>query len=238
MKPILLVDDDRELCQLLVEYMNLENFDVDVAHDGQQALAMALARPYAVIVLDVMMPRLNGFDTLRELRRESNTPVLMMSARGEEIDRIVGFEMGADDYLPKPCSPRELVARIRAIIRRVALEAPVAAGVAEVDRLVSGDLVMQHSTRSVTRLGVPLELTHTEFNLLKALMTDQGVLVSKEVLMQTAMNRKLGPFDRSLDMHISNLRRKIGPHPDGRPRIKTVRGTGYLFISDGQAEDA
>ncbi|MEH6627433.1 MAG: response regulator transcription factor [Motiliproteus sp.] len=230
MNRILLVDDDKELCQLLQEFLELEGFAVDVCYDGQSALNKAPLQPYDVIVLDVMMPKLNGFDTLRELRTESNTPVLMMTARGEEIDRIVGFEMGADDYLPKPCSPRELVARLKAIIRRVGLEKTGTDTLPQSDYLCVGDLKLSTSSHRVTRGDTTLELTHTEFNLLQILMQRVGELVSKEDLNRKALNKQLGPFDRSIDMHMSNLRRKIGAYDDGSSRIKTVRGMGYMLL--------
>ncbi|MCW8887101.1 MAG: response regulator transcription factor [Motiliproteus sp.] len=231
MSRILLVDDDKELCQLLQEFLQLESFDVDVCHDGQSALTRALNHYYDVIVLDVMMPKLNGFDTLRELRNESNTPVLMMTARGEEIDRIVGFEMGADDYLPKPCSPRELVARLKAIIRRVGLESGgETCQPTESDHLVVADLEMFSGAHRVLCDQTSLELTHTEFSLLQQLMQQPGSLVSKEELTRKALNKKLGPYDRSIDMHMSNLRRKLGPYSSGQARIKTVRGMGYLLL--------
>jgi len=231
MSRILLVDDDKELCQLLREFLELESFEVDTCHDGQSALSKALNYPYDVIVLDVMMPKLNGFDTLRALRGESNTPVLMMTARGDEIDRIVGFEMGADDYLPKPCSPRELVARLKAIIRRVGLEKHEAPSSVPTDHWVVGDLELFSAAHRVVRAGDTLELTHTEFSMLQVLMQQAGTLVSKEDLTRKALNRKLGPFDRSTDMHLSNLRKKLGNYPDGSPRFKTVRGMGYLLLT-------
>ena len=230
MSRILLVDDDKELCELLQEFLELEGFDVDLCHDGQSALKKGLNTDYDVIVLDVMMPKLNGFDTLRELRGECNTPVLMMTARGDEIDRIVGFEMGADDYLPKPCSPRELVARLKAIIRRVGLDKSTDNKPQLTDHLIIGDLELFTTAHRVLCNGVSLELTHTEFSLLLVLMQQLGQLVSKEDLMRKALNRKLGPFDRSIDMHLSNLRRKLGPYPNGNARIKTVRGMGYLLM--------
>lgn len=229
MNRILLVDDDQELCQLLEDFLQLEGFEVDICHDGQCALSKGLNNQYDVIVLDVMMPKLNGFDTLRELRSSSTTPVLMMTARGDEVDRIVGFEMGADDYLPKPCSPRELVARLKAIIRRVDLEKPASQD-ANHDCIAVGDLQLNHAAHRVERGGEALELTHTEFSLLQILMQQAGSLVSKEELMRKALNRRLGAFDRSIDMHMSNLRRKLGAYPEGNPRIKTVRGLGYLLL--------
>ncbi len=235
MNRILLVDDDKELCQLLMDFLELEGFDVDVCHDGQSALGKGLKGNYDVIVLDVMMPKLNGFDTLRELRTESSTPVLMMTARGDEVDRIVGFEMGADDYLPKPCSPRELVARLKAIIRRVELEKPVDRQPEETDRILLGDLEMHCSAHRVSCGSQEVELTHSEFSLLQILLRRVGNLVSKEELMRKALNRKLGPYDRSLDMHLSNLRRKLGPYPDGSPRIRTVRGMGYMLLQPGES---
>lgn len=226
MNRVLLADDDVELCELLCEYLEQEGFDVDAVHDGRAAVEQCQAG-YEIIVLDVMMPKLNGFDALRELRTRSQTPVLMLTARGDDIDRIVGLEMGADDYLPKPCNPRELAARLRAILRRS--QAP-GTGPTGDDVLAVDDLVLRAGSREVVKSGVVLELTGAEFNVLDALLRDAGRVVSKEVLTERGLSRKLSRFDRSIDVHVSNLRKKLGPGPNGEARIKTVRGVGYLYV--------
>ncbi|WP_207061567.1 response regulator [Motiliproteus sp. SC1-56] len=230
MDPILLVDDDRALCQMLSEYLELEGFEVACAHSGDEGLALSRGRRFAVIVLDVMMPGLNGFDTLKALRQEAATPVLMMSARGEEIDRILGLEIGADDYLPKPCSPRELLARIRAIIRRVALEQGEEPGATTRDSLEL-DALHLDLRRHRARYGAQaLELTHTEWLVLELLMREAGSLVSRERLTRYALKRSLGPFDRAIDMHLSNLRKKLAALAGDALCIRTVRGQGYLLL--------
>jgi two-component system, OmpR family, response regulator len=225
MTRVLLVDDDKELGQMLVEYLHPEGFDVDLAHDGAGGAERALAGDYDVVVLDIMMPVLNGLDALREIRKHSEVPVLMLTAKGDDIDRIVGLELGADDYLPKPCNPRELVARLRAILRR---SSRVQSG-NEVIRL--GELELRCADRSILWQGRPLELTSTEFSLLEALARQAGRVVDKEELSQLALSRPLGRYDRSIDMHMSNLRRKLGEDAAGRSPILTVRNRGYQFIS-------
>jgi two-component system response regulator CpxR len=225
MPRLLLADDDEELCEMLAEYLRGEGFDVDLVHDGAAALARTPGGDYDLVVLDVMMPGLNGFDVLRELRRKSLIPVLMLTARGSDMDSVVGLELGADDYLPKPCNPRVLVARIRAILRRAEQgEQEKADG-----DLAARDVVLQRGARRVLQQGAPVELTSTEYSVLAVLMEESGRVVSKEALCERALGRKLARYDRSLDMHISNLRRKLGPLPGGEERIQTVRGVGYLY---------
>lgn len=221
---ILLADDDEELCDMLGAYLRGEGFDVDCAHDGEAALTSALTGTYDLIVLDVMMPKRDGFDVLRRLRRESLVPVLMLTARGGDVDSILGLELGADDYLPKPCNPRVLVARMRAVLRRAGMEADDDGGDLQV-----GDLELRRGARRVRRAGELVELTSTEFSVLAVLLQAAGRVVSKEALSEQALGRKLTRYDRSLDMHISNLRRKLGSLPDGEERIETVRGVGYLY---------
>ena len=234
MEPLLLVDDDLELCQMLAEFLQLEGFEVEQAHDGAQALAKVAEQRYAVIILDVMMPNLNGFDTLKQLRQQNNaqgrTPVLMMSARGEEVDRIIGLEIGADDYLPKPCSPRELVARIRAIVRRVELEQHPS-GPNSSSCLEYADLRLDKQDFSASAADQPLPLTQTEFKILEHLTEHADRLVTKEALTRAALNRNLGPFDRSIDMHLSNLRKKLSQIESCTIQIQTVRGSGYRLFS-------
>jgi DNA-binding response OmpR family regulator len=225
MTRLLLVDDDKELSQMLVEYLQPEGFEVDLAHDGAEGVEQALAGSHDVIVLDVMMPVLNGLDALREIRKHSEVPILMLTAKGDDIDRIVGLELGADDYLPKPCNPRELVARLRAILRR---SSKTQSG-NEIIHL--GELELRCADRSVLWRGQPLQLTSTEFSLLEALARHAGRVVDKEELSQLALSRPLGRYDRSIDMHMSNLRRKLGEDGAGRSPILTVRNRGYQFIS-------
>jgi two-component system response regulator CpxR len=222
---ILLADDDEELCQLLKDFLVREGFSVDVAHDGDSALQRASTGGYDALILDVMLPQRSGLELLRELRRESQLPVLMLTALGEDIDRILGLELGADDYVPKPCNPREIAARLRAILRRTRGEND---GSQQIDIAV-GPVLLRAASRSVTLRGEPVTLTGTEFNILAILMRDAGRVVSKETLSQDVLGRPLGPFDRSIDVHISKLRRKLGPAADGESLINTIHRGGYLF---------
>ncbi len=224
---ILLADDDSELCEMLRQYLGEEGFSVDAVHDGQQALAAIRHGDYDLLILDVMMPVLDGLEVLRQLRHDSNLPVLMLTARGSDVDSIVGLELGADDYLPKPCNPRVLVARIRALLRRSELEAGASAVL--VDPLVVADVSLHRQARQVQLDGRPLSLTSTEFRVLEALLADAGQVVDKDRLSREALGRPLTRYDRSLDMHISHLRRKLGVLPSGEERIETVRGVGYLY---------
>jgi DNA-binding response OmpR family regulator len=221
---VLLIDDDIELCRMLGEYLEGEGFRVGAAHDGEAALAAARAGEFDAIVLDVMLPLLSGFDVLRELRKSDTTPVLMLTARGEDVDTVVGLELGADDYLAKPCNPRVLVARLRALLRRSASR-PDAEGAVEV-----GDLKLDPRARSVAVGAVSVALTAAEFAVLEQLARAAGSVVDKEALSRQALGRALLPFDRSIDMHVSNLRRKLGPLPGGGSRILSVRGVGYQYV--------
>lgn len=223
MSRLLLVDDDVELCELVTEFLGGEGFELDVVYDGRGGLERARSTSYDLVILDVMLPGLSGFEVLRQLRESSSVPVIMLTARGEEVDRIVGLEMGADDYLPKPFNPRELAARIRAILRRA--DAPAASS----DLVAVDDVTVDLGTRMVTVAGGEVELTGVEFSLLEALVRSAGTVVSRDDLSRAALYRKASAFDRSLDVHISNLRRKLGPGPDGGDRIKTVRGVGYQY---------
>jgi DNA-binding response OmpR family regulator len=225
---ILLADDDVELTEMLTQYLGGEGFAVETAHDGEAALAKARRGGFDLMVLDVMMPRKNGFDVLRELRASSLMPVLMLTARDEDVDSIVGLELGADDYLPKPCNPRVLVARIRAILRRAGTSEG-GAGSEVPETLVLGDLEMHAGTRRVTCGGQPVTMTSTEYSVLEVLLREAGHVVSKTELSERALGRKLTRYDRSLDMHVSSLRRKLGTLPGGEERIKTVRGVGYQY---------
>lgn len=217
-----MIDDDVELCSLLAELLTREGFQVDSEHDGDRGLEKALRGECDLVVLDVMLPGLDGFEILRRLRQRSRVPVLMLTARGEDVDRIVGLELGADDYLPKPFNPRELVARIRAILRR--LEARPAATTGRVE--VNG-IALDPATREVFRNGEAVDLTTFEFDILEMLLRGAGRVLSRDDLMEQMYNRKATAFDRSIDMHISHLRKKL---ETGRTLIKTIRGVGYQFL--------
>ena len=225
---ILLADDDIELTQMLVEYLSQEGFDVHTARDGTTALNMAHQGKYDLVILDVMMPHMNGLDVLRQLRTHSLIPVLMLTARGEDVDSIVGLELGADDYLAKPCNPRVLVARMRAILRR---SEPTTVSTPEqsAHRITIGDIELQSGVRQVLLQGLPVSMTSTEYTVLEILLREAGRVISKQELSERALGRELSSYDRSLDMHVSNLRKKLGPLSDGQERIKTVRGVGYLY---------
>ncbi len=222
MEKVLIVDDDVELCRLLAERLSTEGYTLEAVHDGPRGLARALSREHALVVLDLMLPGMGGLDVLRSLRAQSPIPVLILTARGEDIDRILGLEIGADDYVPKPFNPRELIARIRAILRRT-VQATVTAG-----PLVVGDLRLDLAAREVWLNDTILNVTSVEFTLLEAFLRDAGRILTREHLTETVLGRKLGPFDRVIDVHVSNLRRKLGPAQNGE-RIKTVRGSGYIF---------
>ncbi|HEV3334714.1 MAG TPA: response regulator transcription factor [Bryobacteraceae bacterium] len=225
MERVLVVDDDAELCQLVTRFLVREGFDISWASSGASGIERALAEDYSLIMLDVMMPDTDGFDVLRRIRQNSRTPVLMLTARGDTHDRIRGLEMGADDYLPKPFDPAELVARIRAILRRSAPQRPAPAAI------TIGEIELDGGARTVKRSGTPVELTTVEFDLLAALMRVAGSTVSREDLVRNVLGRDFSPFDRSIDTHVCNLRRKLGPLADGGERIKGVRGAGYLYAA-------
>ncbi len=223
---VLIIDDDEELCDLVSEYLTVEGFETNCVHDGETGLKRAGSGDYDLAILDVMLPKMNGFDVLRNLREKSDVPVLMLTARGDDMERIVGLEIGADDYLPKPFNPRELVARLRAILRRVSPEG----GEEELpEKLKVEDLEVSSSARSAKLDGVEVGLTSVEFDLLLALVREAGKIVKKEELSESVLERSLSPYDRSLDMHISNLRKKLGLRADGSERIKTVRSVGYIY---------
>ncbi len=226
MNKVLIIDDDEELCELVSEYLSVEGFEVESMHDGDAGLERARAGVFDLAILDVMMPKKNGFDVLRELRKTSRLPVLMLTARGDDMERIVGLEIGADDYLPKPFNPRELVARIRAILRRASGEST---DLSLPEKIVVDDLELSASSRSATIDGTEIVLTSLEFDLLAALARHAGNVVKKEELSETVLERELSPYDRSLDMHISNLRKKLGLRTDGTDRIKTIRSVGYIY---------
>lgn len=228
MTRILLVDDDVELCRMLAEYLGAEGFTVHAVHDGEQGAREARDGGYDAVILDVMLPRLNGIDALRRVRDASRVPVIMLTAKGDDVDRIVGLELGADDYLPKPCNPRELVARLRAVLRRSAAAPATSASRSMIE---AGDCAVRPGERIATWHGRPLDLTSTEYNVLEALLRSAGQLVTKAELSERALGRPLERYDRSIDMHVSSLRRKLGTLADGRSPIQTVRGAGYQFVS-------
>jgi DNA-binding response OmpR family regulator len=227
MDRILIVDDDIELCGLVGEYLAPEGFRVEAVHDGETGLQRALNGNYLLVVLDVMLPGMSGFDVLRRIRATSRIPVLLLTARGEDVDRIVGLEIGADDYLPKPFNPRELVARIRAVLRRTVTDRRV--GVAAPPEILRiGDIELDPATRTVKHAGLPVDLTSVEFNLLEVLLREAGRVVTREELVSAVLSRKFSPFDRSIDMHVSKVRKKLGDNEEVE-HIKTVRGVGYIF---------
>lgn len=228
---ILIIDDDLELCELLREYLGPEGFIVESIDNAAQGLKRALSGEHTMVILDVMLPQGSGFEVLRKIRATSDIPVLMLTARGDEIDRIVGLEMGADDYVAKPFSPRELTARLRAISRRVSKPDPIAAATGPGATILVGDLALDPGTRTVTKSGQTVILTSAEFCLLQHLLLEAGKAVSRERLAEQVLGRKLMMFDRSVDVHISSLRKKLGNGPDGSERIKTIRGVGYLYTT-------
>ena len=236
MTRVLIVDDDEELCDLVSEYLRREGFDVSALHDGEAGAARALSGEADVVILDVMLPGLGGFEVLRRVRGASDVPILMLTASGGDADRELGLELCADDYLPKPFSPLELAARLRAILRRTQTPSRLAsASHAPFDSktpahlLRVGDLEINSATREVRRGAEIVELTSAEFDLLAVLARAAGEIVARRDIAQSALGRSLMPYDRTIDVHISNLRRKLGPHANGRERIKTVRGAGYIY---------
>lgn len=229
MNQILVIDDDLALCELLVEYLVPEGFEVETVHNGEQGVIRALSEEHVLVVLDVMLPKLNGFDALRQIREKSRIPVIMLTARGDDIDRIVGLEMGADDYLPKPFNPRELVARIRAIQRRAESTDDQTQKESAVEDLEVADLLLKRGSRQLFCCGEERELTSVEFNLIEVLLQGAGQVIPREELVEQVLGRQLSPYDRSIDVHISALRKKLGPFAAGGERIKTVRGVGYLY---------
>jgi DNA-binding response OmpR family regulator len=226
---VLLVDDDVELTDLLKEYLEQEEFNVTVVHDGKEGIAKALSGQYDVAVLDVMMPHMSGVEMLQHIRLTSRMPVLMLTAKGDDIDRIVGLELGADDYVPKPCTPRELVARIRAILRRTQ---PSGSGDKSPKPVSVGLLTIWPEQRRAEWAKQPLDLTSTEFNLLEVLARNAGRIVSKNELSEQGLGRPLARFDRSIDVHLSSLRRKLGTLDDGRSYVQTVIRQGYQFLKE------
>ncbi|VEG71789.1 transcriptional regulatory protein CpxR [[Pasteurella] aerogenes] len=233
MAKLLLVDDDIELVELLTELLRLEGFQVEIAHNGQQALNK-LDSSYDLVLLDIMMPVLNGVETLKQLRQRFDIPVMMLTARGNEIDRVLGLELGADDYLPKPFNDRELVARIKAILRRTASNSSEAKKADPQDASVIEyeGITLQIGSQQAFYAKKDLNLTGTEFALLQILIANPGRILSREYLNMKVFSKPLTPFDRAIDMHMSNLRKKLPPKADGSSWFKTLRGRGYLFVSE------
>ncbi|WP_446742425.1 response regulator transcription factor [Silvibacterium acidisoli] len=225
---LLIVDDDKDLCDLVARYLEPEGFLLSAVHTGAEGLESAVGGGFQLIVLDVMLPDKKGFDVLREIRNRIRTPVLMLTAKGDEFDRVLGLELGADDYLPKPFSPRELVARISALLRRSGWQAE-ATGVARPPVIRSADIELDLAARTVLKSGQSLKLTSAEFDLLHAFLNARGQVLTREALVQEVLDRKFSPFDRSIDLHVSNLRRKLGLQGDGSERICSIRGIGYLY---------
>lgn len=226
---LLMVDDDDNLTGLFAEYLEAEGgFELTARHDGEAGVAAALSQNFDVVILDVMMPKMNGFDALKAIRKGSDTPVIMLTARGDDLDRILGLEIGADDYVPKPCNLRELVARIRAILRRVSAGSePVESGSS---RIVVGDLRLDIGAQSVYRNDELISVTGAEYGVLEILAKSAGEVVSKDAIARHALGRRIMPYDRSVDAHVGHLRKKLGPLQNGLQRIKTVRGRGYLYV--------
>jgi two-component system, OmpR family, response regulator CpxR len=231
---VLVVDDDTELCQLLSEYLTAEGYRVEAVHTGKHGVDRALEADHAIVVLDVMLPDVKGFEVLRLVRAQSRKPILMLTARGDEQDRILGLELGADDYLAKPFNPRELSARIDAVLRRSRPEGSPERRPA--DRVVVGDVLIDKAARMARRGDELVDLTTVEFDLLDVMLRGAGRVIARDELVRTVLRREFSPFDRSIDTHVSNLRRKLGPAPDGGERIKGVRGIGYQYALYSRAD--
>lgn len=223
MDRVLIIDDDVELCRLLSERLSSESFALEAVHDGSRGLERVLSQEHALVILDLMLPSMHGLEVLRRVRKQSLVPVLILTARGEDVDRILGLEIGADDYLPKPFNPRELIARIRAILRRTSQTAQTDSS------FTVGNAQLDPAAREVRIDGMRIDLTSVEFTLLETLLRNAGHVVTREQLTETVLGRKLWPFDRVIDVHISNLRKKLS-HAHGEERIKAVRGSGYVFV--------
>ena len=229
MKRLLIVDDDHGLVNLLKRFLEAEGFTVDTAYDHPDGLKAALAGDHEIVILDVMLPGGSGFELLKSLRQQSGVPVLLLTARGEAVDRILGLEIGADDYLAKPFDPRELVARIRAILRRTQDGVPSAARTDTDEVVTVGDIEMSMATRTVTCGGQPIDLTSVEFNVLELLLRNAGNVVTREQIAEVALGRPLNPFDRSVDVHVSRLRKKLGTLAGSDDLIRPIRGIGYFM---------
>lgn len=228
-KQLLLIDDDHELAELLVDYLSQQGFIVQCCFDGQSGLELAYKSEFDLILLDVMMPKLNGFEVLKALGSDYKTPVLMLTAKGDHNDKVRGLELGADDYLAKPFHHQELLARIQAILRRIDIVTQQNSH-SKNSTLIVNDIELNHATRAVTCHTNPITLTGTEYQILTMLMEHHGQIIAKDALSKQVLSRKLAPFDRSIDVHVGNIRRKFSPYCT-IDKIKTVRGAGYLFLT-------
>jgi len=220
---VLIIDDDAELGAMLTEFLAAEDFEVQAVQQGKAGASAALSGQYAAVLLDIMLPGMSGIEVLRQIRQRSQVPVLMLTAKGDDIDRVVGLEMGADDYISKPFNPRELLARLKAVLRRTAAKQPVPPR----ETVSFSELALTPATRQVTWRGETMDLTATEFNLLELLLRSAGELVTKDMLTEKALGRRRTSYDRSVDVHIGNLRRKLSAASSGQVEINTVRGLGY-----------
>jgi DNA-binding response OmpR family regulator len=229
MNRILVIDDDEELCELLIDYLTPEGFTVKTVQTPEEGIRLALSQAHDLALLDVMLPGMSGFDTLRHIRAKSKIPVIMLTARGDDVDRIVGLEMGADDYLPKPFNPRELVARVRAVQRRSETRADSENIPRQRPSLEIGDVILNPGQRTVFRNKKPVSFTAVEFTLLHELLKNAGNVVTRDFLSETVLGRKLDIFDRSIDVHVSSLRKKLGPKYHDIERIQSIRGAGYIY---------
>jgi two-component system response regulator CpxR len=225
---LLIVDDDVELCELVDQYLHSQGFQIDAVHDGLAGVERALSGDYALVILDVMLPGIRGFEVLRQIRAKSALPVIMLTAHGDDVDRIVGLEIGADDYLPKPYNPRELAARIHAVLRRTA--ASPAKDLLTPITILLDDIRLDTRARTARNNTRDVELTSAEFELLTMFFKSPGQVLSRDDLVKSALGRELEPSDRSLDVHVSNLRKKLGPCPDGTERIRAIRNVGYVYV--------
>jgi len=235
---LLIIDDDRALVGLLKRFLESESFHVDAAYDHDSGLAAARSHQHELVILDVMLPGGSGFELLKALRHDSAVPVLLLTARGEAVDRILGLEIGADDYLAKPFDPRELVARIRAVLRRTR-ETAAGAGRGEQDEILkSSGIELSLGTRNVTFAGEPVDLTSVEFNVLELLLRHAGSVVTREQIAEVALGRPLNAFDRSVDVHVSRLRKKLAGFPGTDDLIRPIRGVGYFLAAAAAPERA
>jgi len=228
LQKILVIDDDVELCELVAEYLEPDGYQVEATNDGNAGVNRALSGEHALVVLDYMLPGLNGFEVLRQVRASSLVPIVMLTARGDDMNRIVGLQLGADDYLPKPFNPLELVARINAVLRRAQPQGDKS----KPEVILNGDIEMDNRTRIVRRNSQAIELTVVEYSLLERFLLAPGRVITREELVKDVLHRELSPFDRSIDTHVSNLRKKIGHEVKGVERIKTIRGIGYIYAPE------
>ena len=232
---ILIVDDDVELCELVSEYLVSQGLRAEAVYDGSVGLGRALSGAYSLIVLDVMLPGMRGFEVLRKIRAVSNVPVVMLTAHGDDVDRIVGLEIGADDYLSKPFNPRELAARIHAVLRRASAAPAITAAAPSPDCTILGDLEVDSRARLVRHSGRPVPLTSVEFELMAVFSKLPGQVIARDELGKRVLGNQFHASDRKLDVHISNLRKKLGPSPDGSERIRSIRNVGYVYVLPGNS---